>query len=67
MPVLSKGNLKIDHTDEGQAQPVILIHSSVSRNRQWRSHSDSLKDRYRVIAINLFGYGETTSWPGDSL
>ena len=66
MPVLSKGNLKIDHTYEGQGQPVILIHSSVSAHRQWRALSESLKDRYRVLAINLFGYGETTSWPGDS-
>lgn len=66
MPVLSKGNLKIDHTDEGQGQAVILIHSSVSANRQWRELSESLKDRYRVLALNLFGYGETTSWPGDS-
>lgn len=66
MPVLSKGNLKIDYTDEGRGQPVILIHSSVSANRQWRSLSASLKDRYRVLAINLFGYGETTPWPGDS-
>lgn len=66
MPVLSKGSLKIDHTDDGQGQPVVLIHSSVSANRQWRPLSDSLKDRYRVLAINLFGYGETTSWPGNS-
>ena len=64
MPFFSKGNLKIDYTDEGQGQPVILIHSSVSTNRQWRSLSESLKYRYRVIAINPFGYGETTSWPG---
>ena len=66
MPVLSKGSLKIDHTDEGQGQPVILIHSSVSANRQWLALSESLKDRYRVLAINLFDYGKTTSWPGDS-
>lgn len=66
MPVLSKGSLKIDHTDDGHGEPVILIHSSVSANRQWRSLSESLRDCYRVLAINLFGYGETTSWPGHS-
>lgn len=27
---------------------------------------EALKDRYRVLAINLFGYGETTPWPGNS-
>jgi len=66
MPVLSKWGHKIDHTDDGQGQPVILIHSSVSANRQWRSLTETLKDRYRVFAINLFGYGETTPWPGTS-
>ena len=66
MPILSMGNLKIDHTDEGHGEPVVLIHSSVSANRQWRALSESLKDRYRVLAINLFGYGDTTPWPGGS-
>ena len=64
MPILSKGRLRIDYTDDGAGQPVILIHSSVSGNRQWRALADALKDRYRVLAINLFGYGETTPWSG---
>jgi pimeloyl-ACP methyl ester carboxylesterase len=66
MPVLTKGNLQIDYTDDGRGQPVVLIHSSVSANRQWRALTEALKDRYRVLAINLFGYGETTPWPGTS-
>jgi pimeloyl-ACP methyl ester carboxylesterase len=49
---------------DGQGQPVILIHSSVSGNRQWRGLVEVLKDRYRVLAVNLFGYGDTTAWPG---
>jgi pimeloyl-ACP methyl ester carboxylesterase len=66
MPVLVKGGLRIDYADDGQGTPVILIHSSVSANRQWRALTEALKDRYRVLAINLFGYGETTRWPGTS-
>jgi len=64
MPVITNGALSIDHTDEGSGAPVVLIHSSVSGNRQWRALTDALKDRHRVLAINLFGYGETTPWPG---
>jgi pimeloyl-ACP methyl ester carboxylesterase len=64
MPILSKGGLRIDHTDEGDGQPVLLIHSSVSANRQWRALTEVLKDRYRVLALNLFGDGETTPWSG---
>src|SRR5262245_28687096 len=66
MPVLIKGSLKIDYTADGQGQPVVLIHSSVSANRQWRALTEALKDRYHVLAVNLFGYGETTPWPGTS-
>ena len=63
MPVLAKGTLEIDHTDDGHGEPVVLIHSSVSANRQWRALTEALKDRYRVLAVNLFGYGKTTPWP----
>ena len=63
MPVLTK-MLRVDYTDEGQGQPVILIHSSVSANRQWRALSETLRDRYRVLAVNLFGYGNTSPWTG---
>lgn len=66
MPIILKGKLKVDYTDDGDGQPIIAIHSSVSANRQWRSLTEALKDRYRVLAINLFGYGETTAWPGDA-
>ena len=66
MPILSKRSVNIDYIDEGHGESVVLIHSSVSANRQWRALSKSLKDRYRALAINLFGYGDTTPWPGDS-
>lgn len=63
MPVLVKGDVKIDYTDDGAGDAVVLVHSSVSGNRQWRALTDALKDRYRVLAINLYGYGETSPWP----
>lgn len=64
MPVISRGTQRIDYLDEGAGATVVLVHSSVSGNRQWRSFIDSLKEDYRVIAPNLFGYGETTAWAG---
>jgi pimeloyl-ACP methyl ester carboxylesterase len=64
VPVLSKAGLRIDYADEGSGPPVVLIHSSVSGNRQWRALTEALRDRYRVLAPNLYGYGETTPWPG---
>ena len=64
MPVLEKNGLLIDYLEEGQGVPVILIHSSVGGNRQWKSLIESLKDKYQVLAVNLMGYGKTTSWSG---
>ena len=62
VPIISFGGKRIDYLDEGTGETVVLIHSSVSGNRQWRAIIDTLKDRYRVIAPNLFGYGETSAW-----
>lgn len=64
MPVISQGDVRIDTTDDGSGPAVVLVHSSVSGNRQWRALIDALKPSYRVLAVNLFGYGETTPWPG---
>ncbi len=63
MPVLVRGGMTIEHSDDGQGRPVVLVHSSVSGNRQWRGLTEALCDRYRVRAPNLYGYGETTPWP----
>lgn len=65
MPLLSRGKIRIDLTDDGKGENVVLIHSSVSGNRQWRNLVQELKDRFRVLAPNLYGYGETTPWQED--
>ena len=62
MPVLSIENLKIDYTEDGNGQTIVLIHSSISSNQQWRLLVDALRDRYNVLAIKLFGYGQTSQW-----
>lgn len=63
MPVIKAGAFELDYLDAGTGPAVILIHSSASGHRQWRQLIASLQDRYRVIAVNLFGYGETSPWP----
>jgi len=64
MPLCSNGSITVDYTEDGAGETVVLIHSSVSGNRQWRALVDALKERFRLLAINLFGYGETPPWPG---
>ena len=57
MPILSTANFKIDYTEDGVGQTIILLHSSMSNNQQRRLLVNSLRDRFHVLAINLFGYG----------
>ncbi|HEX9874188.1 MAG TPA: alpha/beta fold hydrolase [Deferrimonas sp.] len=45
--------------DMGSGVPVVLLHCSMSSKDQWRSLARLLKGEYRVIAFDLYGYGET--------
>lgn len=65
MPILESGKLRIDYSDAGSGDCVVLVHSSVSGNRQWKRLAQELQDGFRVLAPNLFGYGETTAWQED--
>jgi pimeloyl-ACP methyl ester carboxylesterase len=42
----------------------VLLHSSMSSKSQWRELIESLRGSYRLIAIDLLGYGES-AMPGD--
>jgi pimeloyl-ACP methyl ester carboxylesterase len=65
MPGLKAGDFEVDYLEAGTGPAVILLHSSASGLRQWRRLIDEAQDRYRFLAINLFGYGATTPWPVD--
>jgi pimeloyl-ACP methyl ester carboxylesterase len=65
MAMIERGSLRVDYIDEGSGSPVVLSHSSVSGNRQWKRLIERLRERYRVLAPNLFGYGQTTAWTVD--
>ncbi len=62
MPVLERGKLRIDFCEAGSGDPVVLVHSSVSGKRQWKRLVQDLQPYFRVMAVNLFGYGETSAW-----
>src|SRR5262245_42541237 len=63
MPVIKAGAYDLETTDTGSGAAVVLIHSSASGLRQWRALTETLRDRYRAIAVSLFGYGSTSPWP----
>ena len=54
----------VDFIEAGKGPTVILLHSSVSGARQWRSLMELLAGRFRCVAPNFYGYGATAAWPG---
>jgi pimeloyl-ACP methyl ester carboxylesterase len=51
--------------EAGSGTPVVCIHSSASSSGQWRALMERLADRFRVIAVDLYGAGKTAAWPQD--
>lgn len=56
----------VAYAESGTGQPVILLHSSASSGAQWKSLRETLSSHFRVLAPDLYGYGETDPWPGDT-
>lgn len=43
----------------GKGSAVVLLHCTLSSKNQWRALSGMLESEHRVIAVDLYGYGET--------
>jgi pimeloyl-ACP methyl ester carboxylesterase len=43
----------------GAGSAVVLLHCTLSSKNQWRALSGTLEGGHRVIAVDLYGYGET--------
>jgi pimeloyl-ACP methyl ester carboxylesterase len=51
--------------EQGRGRAVVLLHSSMSSKNQWRALEHELRARYRVISIDLLGYGDSAMPRGD--
>jgi pimeloyl-ACP methyl ester carboxylesterase len=62
MPALRIKDADIAYTDAGLGDAVLAVHGSASSRRVWRPLAVRLAARYRVVAPDLVGYGESTPW-----
>ena len=53
----------IAYQDVGTGPTVILAHCSSASHRAWAPIVTGLRSRYRVIAPDLLGYGQSERWP----
>jgi len=67
MPTVSAGSFQVDYIDAGSGPSVLLVPSTASGNRQWRALIEAGGDRFRFLAMNMFGYGDTSPWPATQI
>src|SRR4051812_22276616 len=50
----------------GAGEPVVLVHGNLSTGRFWQRVMTRLPDRYRVLAPDMRGFGDTDDVPLDA-
>ena len=56
---------KIAYREDGGGQPLVLVHGSPGDSRSWGRVVPHLKDRFRVLAVDLPGYGGSDRVPDE--
>jgi pimeloyl-ACP methyl ester carboxylesterase len=64
MPTIEIHGTRVAYAETGFGETVLLLHSSSSSGAQWRSLTETLQTSCRILAPDLYGYGETDPWPG---
>jgi pimeloyl-ACP methyl ester carboxylesterase len=54
-------NTKISFTDSGEGTPIVFLHGFLENKEMWQEYVALFSEKYRVIAIDLLGHGETDS------
>lgn len=54
----------ISYSDVGRGEPLVLIHAYPLDKRLWKPQQDSLAQHFRVITLDLWGFGQSTAGQG---
>lgn len=61
MPKVNCGRFDVNYIEEGDCFPVVLIHGLAGDHTAWLPQIDQFKDRYRVVAMDNPGSGDSTA------
>src|SRR3990167_6036708 len=60
-------NKFISYTDVGQGEPLLLIHAFPTDQTLWSSQQEKLKPYFRVITLDLWGFGRSAATNGTAV
>lgn len=64
MPILElPDGKKLNYREEGSGPALLLVHGSPGDSRSWGRVAPHLRDRFRVLAVDLPGYGGSDGVP----
>ena len=52
-------DIGLAYSDDGQGPPIVFLHAFPLNRTTWEPQVAGLRDRYRVITIDLRGHGES--------
>jgi pimeloyl-ACP methyl ester carboxylesterase len=64
MPKIAAGDLEIAYEEHGQGEPVVLVMGWTGNRHHWAGFAQRLASKFRVLAFDNRGAGETTRTPG---
>ncbi|HEY46221.1 MAG: 3-oxoadipate enol-lactonase [Anaerolineae bacterium SM23_ 63] len=64
MPKIHVNDIDLYYETAGQGQPVLLIHGLGSSTRDWEYQTPAFSTRYRVVALDVRGHGQSDKPPG---
>jgi pimeloyl-ACP methyl ester carboxylesterase len=60
---LESGGIRVHYFEQGEGQPVLLLHSSASSGAQWKPLLRVLQAPFRFVCPDLYGDGSSSRWP----
>ena len=61
MATLNRNGVNLHYVDEGSGPAILLTHGFGASSRMWEGQVEAFRDRYRVIAWDMRGHGDTDS------
>jgi pimeloyl-ACP methyl ester carboxylesterase len=64
--IITVDNKKVHYIEKGNGRPVILIHGFLYNTAMWNKNIDDLSKKFKVYAIDLWGWGYSQRLAKDS-
>jgi pimeloyl-ACP methyl ester carboxylesterase len=57
----------IPYTDTSKGEPLLLIHAFATDQQLWKQQQEGLKEKFRVITLDLQGFGSSSPTDGKAI